>query len=171
MVCSAHLRDRGPHALPLNPALTPALPPGSLEIAIIGGTGLTKLPSFEPVAELPLTHPALRTPWGAPSAPITILSHPRPAPRPPLNVAFLARHGATHQYAPHEVPSRANIAALRKLGVRCVLAFSAVGSLKEAVRPRDFVLPDQVIDRTKGVRFWPRVSPSRYENRTGAENR
>ena len=142
---------RGPRAPPLNQALTPP-PLGALEIAIIGGTGLTKLPSFQLVAELPLTHPALITPWGSPSAPITVFSHPRPAPQPPLNVAFLARHGATHQYAPHEVPSRANIAALRKLGVRCVLAFSAVGSLKEEVRPRDFVVPDQVIDRTKGVR-------------------
>lgn len=50
--------------------------------------------------------------------------------------------------------SRANIAALRKLGVRCIVAFSAVGSLQEKVRPRDFLLPDQVIDRTKGVRPW-----------------
>ena len=52
------------------------------------------------------------------------------------------------------MPSRANIAALRKLGVRCVLAFSAVGSLKEEVKPRDFLVPDQVFDRTKGVRPW-----------------
>ena len=50
------------------------------------------------------------------------------------------------------MPSRANIAALRKLGVRCILAFSAVGSLEESIRPRDFVLPDQAIDRTKGIR-------------------
>jgi 5'-methylthioadenosine phosphorylase len=50
------------------------------------------------------------------------------------------------------VPSRANIAALRSLGVRCIIAFSAVGSLQEEVKPRDFVVPDQIIDRTKGVR-------------------
>ena len=135
----------------LDPTVDPTTIAGHLEIAIIGGTGLTTLPGFAPIASLPLTHPALTTPWGAPSSPITILSHPRPAPRLPLNVAFLARHGPQHQYAPHEVPSRANIAALRKLGVRCVLAFSAVGSLREEVRPRDMVLPDQVIDRTKGV--------------------
>src|SRR5690606_14196989 len=53
---------------------------------------------------------------------------------------------------PSEVPSRANIAALRKIGVRTIVAFSAVGSLREEIRPRDFVLPDQVIDRTKGIR-------------------
>ncbi|MCJ1436013.1 S-methyl-5-thioadenosine phosphorylase [Xylographa pallens] len=135
---------------------------GAVPIAIIGGTGLSHLPSFTPVARLPLSHPSLLTPWGAPSSPITILSHPRRAPSsttnlppsPPLNVAFLSRHGLHHELAPHEVPSRANIAALRKLGVRCVVAFSAVGSLREEVRPRDFVVPDQVIDRTKGVRPW-----------------
>jgi 5'-methylthioadenosine phosphorylase len=50
------------------------------------------------------------------------------------------------------VPNRANIAALRALGVRCIIAFSAVGSLQEEIKPRDFVVPDQIIDRTKGVR-------------------
>ncbi|MCJ1404097.1 S-methyl-5-thioadenosine phosphorylase [Xylographa trunciseda] len=131
---------------------------GPVQIAIIGGTGLSHLPTFTPVAQLPLSHPALRTPWGAPSSPITILSHPRGsksgASSPPLNVAFLSRHGLHHELAPHEVPSQANIAALRKLGVRCVVAFSAVGSLREEVKPRDFLIPDQVIDRTKGVRPW-----------------
>jgi 5'-methylthioadenosine phosphorylase len=50
------------------------------------------------------------------------------------------------------VPNRANIAALRSIGVRCVVAFSAVGSLKEEIKPRDFVVPEQIIDRTKGIR-------------------
>lgn len=86
------------------------------------------------------------TPWGKPSAPIQILEH---AGTP---VAFLSRHGLHHELAPHEVPSRANIAALRALGVRCVVAFSAVGSLQEHIKPMDFVVPDQIIDRTKGVR-------------------
>jgi 5'-methylthioadenosine phosphorylase len=67
-------------------------------------------------------------------------------------VAFLARHGLHHQLAPHEVPARANIAALRGLGVRAVIAFSAVGSLREEIKPMDFVVPDQIIDRTKGIR-------------------
>jgi len=72
-------------------------------------------------------------------------------------VAFLSRHGPHHNIAPHEVPSRANIAALRSIGVRTIIAFSAVGSLQEEIKPRDFVVPDQVIDRTKGIRpftFW-----------------
>lgn len=71
-----------------------------------------------------------------------------------MPVAFISRHGLHHQHAPHEVPSRANIAALRSIGVRSVVAFSAVGSLREEIKPRDFVIPDQVIDRTKGVRPW-----------------
>lgn len=86
------------------------------------------------------------TPWGAPSSPILILQHNS------TPIAFLARHGASHQLAPHEVPARANIAALRSLGVRSVIAFSAVGSLREEIRPTDFVVPDQIIDRTKGIR-------------------
>ena len=67
-------------------------------------------------------------------------------------MAFLARHGAHHEFAPHEIPARANIAALKSLGVRAILAFSAVGSLREELAPGDFVLPSQIIDRTKGVR-------------------
>ncbi|CAK7219197.1 S-methyl-5-thioadenosine phosphorylase [Sporothrix bragantina] len=112
-----------------------------VSIAVIGGTGLSKIEGFEPVASLDIT-----TPWGKPSAPIQIVEHKGKA------FAFLARHGLYHQLAPHEVPSRANMAALRNIGVRCVIAFSAVGSLQEEIRPMDFVLPDQVIDRTKGVR-------------------
>ena len=107
---------------------------------MIGGTGLSKLEGYHPVAALnPLT------PWGHPSAPIQILKHNN------VSIAFLSRHGQYHQFAPHEVNSRANIAALRSIGVRTVIAFSAVGSLQEEIRPRDFVVPDQVIDRTKGT--------------------
>ena len=123
-----------------------------VRIAFIGGTGLRALPGFEPSATLHMD-----TPWGAPSSPITILHHHGPAHEgssaaKPTPIAFLARHGLHHELAPHEVPSRANIAALRALGVRCVVAFSAVGSLREDIRPRDFVVPDQVLDRTRGVR-------------------
>ncbi|KAG6304114.1 hypothetical protein E4U09_000023 [Claviceps aff. purpurea] len=112
-----------------------------VRIAVIGGTGLGQLEGYEPIAEL---NP--NTPWGYPASPIRILSHKG------VNIAFLARHGLHHQFAPHEVPNRANIAALRHIGVRCVIAFSAVGSLQEAIKPMDFVVPDQVIDRTKGIR-------------------
>lgn len=67
-------------------------------------------------------------------------------------VAFLSRHGLHHEFTPTEVPNRANIAALRSIGVRSVIAFSAVGSLREQIRPKDFIIPSQIIDRTKGIR-------------------
>ena len=67
-------------------------------------------------------------------------------------IAFLARHGKGHTISPSDVPSRANISALKSLGVKAILAFSAVGSLREEIAPGDFILPSQVIDRTKGVR-------------------
>jgi 5'-methylthioadenosine phosphorylase len=118
-----------------------------VRIAVIGGTGLESLPNFHPVAAL-----SIQTPWGSPSSPITISEHPSPSTGKPIPIAFLSRHGVHHELAPHEVNSRANIAALRSIGVRCVIAFSAAGSLAEEVKPRDFVVPDQVIDRTKGVR-------------------
>ena len=115
--------------------------PEEVHLAIIGGTGLSTLDGFKPVATI---NP--ETPWGFPSSPITILMHNT------VPVAFLSRHGLHHHLAPHEVNSRANIAALRHIGVRCVVAFSAVGSLQEEIKPMDFVVPDQVIDRTKGIR-------------------
>jgi 5'-methylthioadenosine phosphorylase len=64
----------------------------------------------------------------------------------------LARHGPGHTISPSAVPSRANIAALKSLGVKAILAFSAVGSLREEIAPGDFILPTQIIDRTKGIR-------------------
>lgn len=123
----------------MSASLTPLAEP--VHIAVIGGTGLAQLDGYEPIAVL---NPV--TPWGSPASPIHILSHNN------TNIAFLARHGLHHQFAPHEVPNRANIAALRSIGVRCVIAFSAVGSLQEEIKPMDFVVPDQVIDRTKGIR-------------------
>ncbi|KAL5488461.1 MEU1 [Sanghuangporus weigelae] len=111
-------------------------------VGIIGGSGLYHLDNLVPVKEV---NPD--TPWGKPSSPITIAK----APGGTL-VAFLARHGPGHGIPPSAVPSRANIAAFKSLGVRLVVAFSAVGSLREEIKPGDFVLPDQIIDRTKGVR-------------------
>jgi 5'-methylthioadenosine phosphorylase len=110
-------------------------------IAVIGGTGLSHLEGYTPVASL-----SVETPWGKPSAPIQILEHNG------VPIAFLSRHGLYHEFAPHEVPARANIAALRHIGVRSIIAFSAVGSLQEEIKPMDFVIPDQIIDRTKGIR-------------------
>ncbi|RDA90945.1 hypothetical protein CP533_3101 [Ophiocordyceps camponoti-saundersi (nom. inval.)] len=112
-----------------------------VRLAVIGGTGLGHLDGYTPVA---VVNPD--TPWGRPASPIHILQHNG------VRIAFLARHGVHHQFAPHEVPNRANIAALRRIGVRCIIAFSAVGSLQEKIKPMDFVIPDQIIDRTKGVR-------------------
>ncbi|CAG8981737.1 hypothetical protein HYALB_00013945, partial [Hymenoscyphus albidus] len=119
----------------------PTTYPDPIPIAVIGGTGLSSLPGYVPVATLnPLT------PWGHPTSPISVCTHNN------IPIAFLSRHGLHHEFAPHEVNSRANIAALRSVGVRCVVAFSAVGSLREEVKPRDFLVADQVWDRTKGVR-------------------
>ena len=73
-------------------------------------------------------------------------------PRSGIPSGILARHGAHHDLLPSDVPSRANIAALKRLGVKAIIAFSAVGSLQQEIKPRDFVLPTQIIDRTKGIR-------------------
>lgn len=115
---------------------------GKVELAVIGGTGLYDLPNLHPVARLTVS-----TPWGFPSSPITISVTESGFP-----VAFLARHGQHHNLLPSDVPSRANIAALKSLGVKAIIAFSAVGSLQPEIKPRDFVVPTQVIDRTKGIR-------------------
>lgn len=113
-----------------------------VHLAIIGGTGLYDLPNLKPVARL-----SVSTPWGYPSSPITISVTETGFP-----VAFLARHGQNHDLLPTDVPSRANMAALKKIGVKAIVAFSAVGSLQPEIKPRDFVVPTQVIDRTKGIR-------------------
>ncbi|KAJ2757576.1 S-methyl-5-thioadenosine phosphorylase, partial [Coemansia nantahalensis] len=113
-----------------------------VRIGVIGGTGLYSLDGLDVVETL-----AVETPWGAPSGPITIAESGRG-----FRIAFLARHGPAHHVLPSEVNYRANIAALKAVGVQAILAFSAVGSLREEIRPGDFVLVDQIIDRTKGVR-------------------
>ncbi|KAH9017711.1 Methylthioadenosine phosphorylase [Lactarius hengduanensis] len=111
-------------------------------VGVIGGSGLYDLDNLTFVK-----HVNPETPWGYPSSPITISSLPSGT-----RIAFLARHGAGHTLSPSAVPSRANIAALKSLGVRAVLAFSAVGSLREEMPPGTFALPTQIIDRTRGVR-------------------
>jgi 5'-methylthioadenosine phosphorylase len=113
-----------------------------VKIAVIGGSGLYNLEGLHVVAEV---NPD--TPWGKPSDSIIIAQTPNGT-----HVAFLARHGRGHYLTPSEVPSRANMAALKSLGVEVIIAYSAVGSLREELAPRDFVLPNQVIDRTKGIR-------------------
>jgi 5'-methylthioadenosine phosphorylase len=107
------------------------------EIGIIGGTGLHDPQLLKNVEEV-----NVETPYGAPSDSITVgdLAGRR--------VAFLPRHGKKHTIRPTDVNSRANIFALKKLGVKQVLAPSAVGSLKEDYKPGDIVFVDQFIDRT-----------------------
>ncbi len=106
-------------------------------LGIIGGSGLYQLPGLE--------HPVERyveTPFGQPSSAIVsgVIGG--------LPVAFLARHGQGHRYSPSAVPYRANVYAMRSLGVTHLLSVSAVGSLHEDLPPRTAVLPDQIIDRT-----------------------
>ncbi|KAL7314397.1 S-methyl-5-thioadenosine phosphorylase [Mucor circinelloides] len=113
-----------------------------VKIAVIGGSGLYHLEGLEVIEEV---NP--ETPWGFPSDKIIICKTPSDD-----KIAFLARHGRGHYLTPTEVPVRANIAALKHLGVEVILAFSAVGSLREEIPPCDFVLPDQLIDRTRGLR-------------------
>jgi 5'-methylthioadenosine phosphorylase len=107
------------------------------EIGIIGGTGLYDPQLLENVEEV-----NIQTPYGEPSDLITVgvLSGRR--------VAFLPRHGKKHTIRPTDVNSRANIFAMKKLGVKRILAPSAVGSLKEDYKPGDVVFVDQFIDRT-----------------------
>lgn len=113
----------------------------TVEIGVIGGSGIYEMDGLQLEREV---HPD--TPWGRPSDTIVI---GRFAGK---RVAFLPRHGRGHFLTPSEVPSRANIAALKMMGVKEVVAFSAVGSLREEIPPRDFVLPHQIIDRTRGIR-------------------
>ncbi|KAI8806741.1 nucleoside phosphorylase domain-containing protein [Cladochytrium replicatum] len=113
-----------------------------VKIGVIGGSGLYHLEGTEVLGEI---NP--ETPWGFPSDKIIIVRTPAGH-----KIAFLARHGRGHYLNPSEVPARANIAALKFIGVEVILAFSAVGSLREEIPPRDFVLPSQIIDRTKGNR-------------------
>ena len=107
-------------------------------LAIIGGSGLYDMEGLTDREDVTVT-----TPFGAPSDAITlgVLEGAR--------VAFLPRHGRGHRYSPTEVPARANIYALKSLGVERIISVSAVGSLCEDVAPLDLVIPDQIFDRTR----------------------
>ena len=109
------------------------------EIGIIGGSGLYSMPGFEAGEEA-----VIGTPFGQPSDNYVLgtLAGRR--------VAFLARHGRGHRLSPSELNFRANIYGMKSLGVERIISLSAVGSLKAEYRPRDFVIPDQFFDRTRG---------------------
>ncbi len=109
----------------------------SARLGVLGGSGLYAMDALEDVREVPV-----ETPFGSPSDSLRI------GRLGSLEVVFLARHGRHHSFTPSEVPYRANIWALRSLGVRWILSISAVGSLREEVRPLDMLVPDQFIDRT-----------------------
>lgn len=108
------------------------------EIGIIGGSGLYSMPGFTSVHE-----ERIETPFGSPSE-VFVLGELEGR-----KVAFLARHGRGHRILPTELNFRANIYAMKKLGVERILSLSAVGSLQEKHKPSDFVIPDQFIDRTR----------------------
>ncbi|BCB79715.1 S-methyl-5'-thioadenosine phosphorylase [Phytohabitans flavus] len=107
------------------------------EFAVIGGSGLYAL--LDGATEF-----TIDTPYGPPSDPLTI------AEVGDRTVAFLPRHGKDHRYPPHRIPYRANLWALRSIGVRQILAPCAVGGLRPELGPGTFVIPDQLIDRTSG---------------------
>jgi 5'-methylthioadenosine phosphorylase len=106
-------------------------------LGIIGGSGLYHLEGVEDVSD----H-AIETPFGAPSEAI------RTGRIGAVPVAFLSRHARGHRWSPSEIPYRANVCALKMLGVTRLVSISAVGSLREELPPRSFVVPDQTIDRT-----------------------
>ncbi|WP_018655898.1 S-methyl-5'-thioadenosine phosphorylase [Actinomadura flavalba] len=107
------------------------------EIGVIGGSGFYSF--LDDVEEI-----RLDTPYGPPSDPLAVGTlHGR-------RVAFVPRHGRDHRFPPHAIPYRANLWALRSLGVRQVLAPSAVGSLRAEYGPGTLIVPDQLVDRTSG---------------------
>ncbi len=113
------------------------MPAPRAEIGIFGGSGFYSL--LDAAEEHHVT-----TAYGAPSAPVmtgTIAGR---------SVAFLPRHGRDHEFPPHRIPYRANLAAMRELGVTQLLGPCAAGSLRRDVRPGDFVVVDQLVDRTSG---------------------
>ena len=110
----------------------------NVKIGIIGGSGLYQMPELSDVEEI-----KVETPFGSPSDAFIVgtLEGER--------VAFLPRHGRGHRFTPTELPFRANIYAMKSLGVERILSASAVGSLQEQYAPLDMVIPDQFFDRTR----------------------
>jgi len=109
------------------------------KVGVIGGSGLYKMEGMARVEAVKLS-----TPFGEPSDAIIL------GDLEGVRVAFLPRHGEGHRISPSELPAKANIYALKSLGVERIISVSAVGSLKEEIKPLDIVIPDQIIDCTKG---------------------
>lgn len=112
-----------------------------INLAVIGGSGLYDMKGLTDIEEI-----TVDTPFGNPSDTITVGTlHGR-------RLAFLPRHGRGHVLTPSEVPYRANIFALKTLGVKYIISVSACGSLREDYEPGHIVIPDQLVDHTKGMR-------------------
>lgn len=110
-----------------------------VKIAVIGGSGIYEIDDLQVIEEK-----SINTPFGEPSDKIVIGQFDEGH-----KIAFLPRHGKGHRILPSEVNSRANIYALKSLGVERIVSISAVGSLKKEIEPRHIVIPSQIIDRTK----------------------
>ena len=106
-------------------------------LGVLGGSGLYSIDELDDISEVDIS-----TPYGKPSDSL------RMGKIGDTEVVFLARHGRDHTYLPSEVPYRANIWAMKHLGVKWIISASAVGSLKEEIKPLDMVIPDQFLDRT-----------------------
>jgi 5'-methylthioadenosine phosphorylase len=115
------------------------MPAAQARIAVIGGTGLYDIEGLKDVKEV---YP--ETPFGKPSDSILV------GKLGGAGIAFLARHGRKHTISPTEVPSRANMYALKALGVEFIISSNSCGSFKEALKPGHLLIPDQIIDRTRG---------------------
>ncbi len=109
----------------------------TVKIGIIGGSGLYKMGIIEDAQEL-----SVNTPFGKPSDKITLGTIDG------IEIAFLPRHGKDHTLAPHKVNYRANVFAFKELGVEYLVSTAAVGSLKKELKPCDFIIADQLIDRS-----------------------
>ncbi len=110
-------------------------------VGVIGGSGLYDIEALTDIESV-----AIDTPFGSPSDTITV------GTLDGVRVAFLPRHGKGHRISPSELPSQANVWAMKSLGVTHLISVSAAGSLREELEPRHVVIPDQLLDRTKGVR-------------------
>jgi len=108
-------------------------------IGVIGGTGLYDIEGMRDIQEV-----NIETPFGKPSDTIVV------GKLEGVGIAFLPRHGQGHRILPGELPSRANIYALKSLGVEHIIAICSAGSFKEEIKPGDLLIPDQLIDRTRG---------------------
>ena len=115
------------------------MPQQQAKIGVIGGSGLYDIEGMTGIKEVDID-----TPFGKPSDTIVV------GKLGGVGIAFLPRHGKGHRILPSEVPSRANIYALKSLGVEHIIAINSAGSFKKEIKPGHLLIPDQLIDRTKG---------------------